>query len=137
MAEAMATAHADRRRQARDWRGAPPPGDRSPLAEDVLAGLPVQPKPKITIERILLILGFLGAFMQFVFGLGVNWHGTLATSEQVTQLKTELGAQYVRKDVYDAQQAALRDVLKRLNDTLDEFNREQRAAAARQRERGN
>ena len=132
MPEAMAAARADRRRPSA-WHGDPPP-ERSPLAEDVLAGLAQPAKPKITIERILLILGFLGAFMQFVFGLGVNWHGTLATSEQVNTLKTELAGQYVRKDVYEANQAALREVLNRLNATLDEFNREQRAAAVRQRE---
>lgn len=132
MAEAMA-AHGERRRQPPHWRGGPPEPDRSPLGEDVLAGLPVQAKPKITIERILLILGFLGAFMQFVFGLGVNWNGTLATKGQVETLGKTMKDEYLRSDVYRAEQNALRETLERLNRTLDEINREQRATAAARR----
>ena len=132
---AAAVTAADHRRR----RGGPPDDhdERGPLAEDVLAGLPRPAKSVITIERVLLILGFAGAFMQFVFGLGVNWHGTLATAEQVQQLNTTIKAEYLRRDVYDAQQKSISDTLERLNCTLEEFNREQRAAAADRRARGN
>jgi len=72
-----------------------------------------------------------------VFGLGVNWHGTLATADQVQKLDTTIKAEYLRRDVYDAQQKSIVDTLDRINRTLEEFNREQRAAAADRRARGN
>lgn len=67
-----------------------------------------------SVERVLLLLTFLFSTVAFIFSIGVQWAKTTAVEASVVVTRNELHSDYVRADVYAADQRALTAAIDRL-----------------------
>jgi len=72
-----------------------------------------------TVERWLLILTFITSVIAVIFGLGVQWNETTSVKASVIAINTALKQDYVRTDVYAADQRRLTEAIERLTRVLD------------------
>lgn len=82
-----------------------------------------------SLERWMSVLTFIAVVLIGTFGLGVNWARTTATDAKVDALRAVLPLDYVRKDVYDAQRAALTEALERLTQAIDRLNAQEASSS--------
>lgn len=75
-----------------------------------------------TLERWLLILTMLMSAGAFIFGVGVQWAKTTAVEARVAALAVTQ-TDYVRADVYAADQHRLADAIERLIVAVDALTR--------------
>lgn len=71
------------------------------------------------LERWLSILTFIGVVISIVFGLGVQWARTTAVEASLTAVSTAMKQDYVRADVYAADQRRLTEAIDRLTRALE------------------
>jgi len=76
-----------------------------------------------TVERWLLIATFCTSAIAIVFGLGVQWSKTTSVEASVVAIQAALSTDYVRADVYAAEQRRLSEAIDRLTKVLDEQGR--------------
>lgn len=80
------------------------------------------------VERILLVLTLICSSTAFVFGIGVQWARTIAVEANVNALRAAVMTDYVRADVYAADQRALTAAIDRLTHALEAIDARERGA---------
>lgn len=74
------------------------------------------------------ILTLIVASIAFIFGLGVNWRDTQENQAAVDALTQVVKTEYVRADVYKAEQARLSEAIDRLVRQLERMDAARRGA---------
>lgn len=77
---------------------------------------------RFTLERWLLVATFVTSVAAFVFGAGVQWAKTTAVDARVDATNEQIAAiqvEYVRRDVYTAEQVRLSEAIDRLSRAVE------------------
>lgn len=72
-----------------------------------------------SVERWLQVLTFIGVVLMGTFGLGAQWNETSSLKASVNAINAALGKDYVRADVYAADQRRLSEAIDRLTRALE------------------
>ena len=76
-----------------------------------------------TVERVLLVCTLAVSLLGFTFGLGVNWAEVQQAKAQTAALAETVHMDYVRADVYAADQKRLSEAIDRLTRALERRDR--------------
>ena len=90
-----------------------------PPSDDALI---VPRRRRWTIERWLLVLTFMGTLVIGVFGLGVQWNEMTSIKANVTAINAALRQDYVRADVYAADQRRYAEAIDRLTAAVERLS---------------
>jgi hypothetical protein len=77
------------------------------------------------VERWLAVLTFCASVVMVIFGVGMQWQKTSAIETSVTELRGD----YVRRDVYNSDQRALREAIDRLSAAISQMASHERTHA--------